>query len=48
MKKQEGKKKGGSAKYGRNKRGIIDVALSKYIRGLITFDRYLKLSKAEK
>jgi hypothetical protein len=47
MKKQEGKKKGGSAKYGRNKRGIVDTALSKYVRGIIEFDRYLKLSKTQ-
>ena len=36
------KKKGGSKKYGRNKRGV-DQATSLYARGKITFEKYRKM-----
>ena len=42
MSKQTQKKKGGSKKYGRNKRGI-DQATSLYVRDKITFEQYKKM-----
>lgn len=44
-KKQDGKKKGGSKKYGRNKRPA-NSAMSAYVRGKITFETYQKQVKA--
>lgn len=35
------KKKGGSKKHGRNKRGVDD-ATSAYAKGKITFEQYMK------
>ena len=40
-KKQQGKKKGGAGKYGRNKR-TSDSATSLYAKGKITFEQYKK------
>jgi len=43
-KSQTQKKSGGDKKHGRNKRPV-DVATSRYVRGLITFEQYKKQSK---
>ena len=49
---QEGKKSGGSKKYGRNKRPV-DQAMSAYVRGRIDFATYwrrvsgIKIDKVE-
>ena len=40
--KKQGKKKGGSAKYGRNKKAP-DHATSLYAKGKITFEKYMKM-----
>ena len=38
------KKKGGSKKHGRNKRGV-DQAMSLYVRGKISFDQYERIKR---
>ena len=42
MNKQQGKKKGGSKKYGRSKRKGLDTALSAYVRNKISAEQYFK------
>jgi len=44
-KEKKQKTKGGGKKYGRNKR-VVNSAMSAYVRGKISFDSYLKQTKA--
>jgi len=44
QRKREPKKKGGAKKYGRNKRAV-NAAMSAYVRGKISFETYLKLTR---